>query len=444
MPIGALNSEISKKGYVTPEFEKIWLEPAVVQNIVTVEVTLAKVQGELGMLPADASQKISQFSTIRPELVEKVEAGKIGNPLIAALDALRSEIPDAYRGWVHYGATSQDILDTARALQIKQSLDWLEEQLTELENLISSLAKEHSSTLMVARTNGQHALPTTLGMRFARWLAELRRCQSRLSDVRSRALLIQSSGAAGTYASMGNQGLEIAERMAKELGLVFEAVPWHASRDSITELCCALAIYGQSLAKIAEDLFDMQRTDLMEARESMDAHASGSSTMPQKLNPFSTMKISVGARLAAGMAATVLTQPPGSFERDHRQLEVERDALPQIFVAVEGAAQKLNKLLPRLSFSKENLSQATHKEGVLLLTESLMMHLAPILGQEKAHQLLQDFSAANRSQGTSFEEFLSSHPEVKKKAGDLDWDWLTDPKSYLGLSESIATCTAND
>ena len=154
MPIGALNSGISKKGYVTPEFEKIWLEPAVVQNIVTVEVTLAKVQGELGILPADVSQKISQFSTISPELVKKVEEGKIGNPLIAALDALRSEIPDAYRGWVHYGATSQDILDTARALQIKQSLDWIEEQQTELENLISSLAKEHSSTLMVARTNG--------------------------------------------------------------------------------------------------------------------------------------------------------------------------------------------------------------------------------------------------------------------------------------------------
>ena len=123
MPVGALNSYISKKGYVTPDFEQIWLEPSQVQNIVTVEVTLAQVQAKLGMVPADAAQHIAHYSTISDELVEKVASGKVGNPLVAALDALRSEIPEDYRGWVHFGATSQDILDTARALQIKSSLD---------------------------------------------------------------------------------------------------------------------------------------------------------------------------------------------------------------------------------------------------------------------------------------------------------------------------------
>ncbi|MGV0427982.1 lyase family protein [Corynebacterium pyruviciproducens] len=438
MPVGALNSYISKKGYVTWDFEQIWLEPSQVQNIVTVEVTLAQVQAKLGMVPADAAQHIAHYSTISDELVEKVASGKVGNPLVAALDALRSEIPEDYRGWVHFGATSQDILDTARALQIKSSLDWLEQQLSDLDACISKLAEAHADTLMVARTNGQHALPTTLGMRFARWLAELRRSRRRLADVRPRAQLIQFSGAAGTYASMGELGTDVAKNMAKELDLTYEPIPWHASRDSITELCYSLAIYGQTLAKIAEDLFDMQRTDFMEARETMDAHASGSSTMPQKLNPFTTMKISVGARLAAGLAATVLTQPPGSFERDHRQLEVERDALPQIFIAVEGAASKLLRLLPKLTFNTESLAKAAEKEGVLLLTESLMMHLAPVLGQEGAHQLLQDFAAENRAHGTGIKEFLAAHPDVVEKAGDLDWDWITRPESYLGLSERIA------
>ena len=243
MPVGALNSYISKKGYVTWDFEQIWLEPSQVQNIVTVEVTLAQVQAKLGMVPADAAQHIAHYSTISDELVEKVASGKVGNPLVAALDALRSEIPEDYRGWVHFGATSQDILDTARALQIKSSLDWLEQQLSDLDACISKLAEAHADTLMVARTNGQHALPTTLGMRFARWLAELRRSRRRLADVRPRAQLIQFSGAAGTYASMGELGTDVAKNMAKELDLTYEPIPWHASRDSITELCCSCLLY---------------------------------------------------------------------------------------------------------------------------------------------------------------------------------------------------------
>lgn len=437
MGFGALNSSLSKKGYVTSEFAQIWDEVAVLKAIVNVEVALARVQGDNGMIPKNASQLISEHAKISDALVEKARAGKVGNPLIAALDAIRSQVPNEVRGWVHFGATSQDILDTGRALQIKQSYNWLFHQLDELKQKMATLAEEHADTLMVARTNGQHALPTTLGTRFARWLAEIERSQQRLHDGYERATLVQFSGAAGTYASMGKEGMSVAQSIAAKLELSFEPVPWHASRDAITELCCTLAIYGQSLAKIAEDLFDMQRTDLAEAREQMDAHASGSSTMPQKLNPFTTMKISVGARLAAGLAATVLTQPPASFERDHRSLEVERDALPQIFIAVEHAAAKLLRLLDQLAFNETQLVNNTLLESPLLMTEGIMMVLAKHIGQEAAHDLLQDFAKEYRVNRTPLKEFMLAS-EYANEVEDIDFEALEDPRGYLGMSSEIS------
>lgn len=441
MGIGALNSSLTRKGYVNQDFAEIWEEPSTLSAIIEVEATLAEVQAELGIIPESAASVIRENARLNDDLFERARSGKVGNPLIASLDAIRANIPEDVRGWVHYGATSQDILDTARALQISESVKRLDAQIEALDQKISDLAIEHASTVMVARTNGQHALPTTLGMRFARWIKEIRRSRERLNETARRALMIQFSGAAGTYASMGKTGLEVAELLSNRLGLTFEAVPWHASRDGITELCCNVAIYAQSLAKIAEDLFDMQRTDFGEAREQMDAHSSGSSTMPQKLNPFTTMKISVGARIAAGLAATVLTQPPASFERDHRSLEVERDALPQILIAAEGGGYKLLKLLEKLNFNKEQMYKNAEKEGVLLLSENVMMRLAGDLGQEKAHDLIQEFAALNRSTGISFEEFFDQKAKEDPRLKGINVSEACRIESYLGLSESLATET---
>lgn len=441
MGIGALNSSLTRKGYVNQDFAEIWEEPSTLSAIIEVEATLAEVQAELGIIPSDAASEIRKNARLNDELFERARNGKVGNPLIASLDAIRANVPEDVRGWVHYGATSQDILDTARALQISESISRLDKQIDTLDEKTSRLAVEHASTVMVARTNGQHALPTTLGMRFARWAKEVRRSRERLRETAPRATMIQFSGAAGTYASMSESGLDVAKLLAERLGLTFEAVPWHASRDGITELCCNVAIYAQSLAKIAEDLFDMQRTDFGEAREQMDAHSSGSSTMPQKLNPFTTMKISVGARMAAGLAATVLTQPPASFERDHRSLEVERDALPQILIATEGSGYKLLALLDKLDFNVEQMYKNAQREGVLLLSENVMMHLASELGQEQAHDLIQEFAALYRSTGISFDEFFEQKAKQDSRLKDIDVSDACKIESYLGLSESLATET---
>lgn len=442
MAFGVMESALSKKGYVTASMERLWAESATVQGWFDVEAALAATQADLGVIPAAAAVDIARAARVTDELMDRITGGQAGNSLVMGLDALRANTPEASRAWVHFGATTQDILDTGRSLQIKRSLDLIVDELDELTSAVGDLAEAHAATLMVARTNGQHAVPTTLGMRMARWLAELRRSRARLDAVRDRALMVQFSGAAGTYASMGEVKTRVAEGVASRLGLVFEPIPWHASRDGLVELCCTLAIYGQSLAKIAEDLFDMQRTDLSEAAEALDPHLSGSSTMPQKRNPFATMKISVAARMAAGAAATVLMQPPGSYERDHRQLEVERDALPRIFAAVEGATAKLIGLLPRLSFDTERLAANAAAEGVLLVSEGIMMALAPHVGHEAAHDLLQEFSAEHRANGVSLSEFIAARPAVADAVSTVDLVAISLPESYTGLSEEISIAAA--
>ena len=438
MAFGAFDNQITRRGYVTAQMDEIWSERSTVQSWYDVEAALARVQTAIGMIPEGTGARITEQAQATDAVMEQIFGGGTGNPFALGLDALRSALDDDRRPWVHYGATTQDILDTARGLQIRDSLDLIDDCTDKLLAAIRDLAGVHAKTLMVARTNGQHAVPTTLGMRFARWAADLERSRDRLTETRQRCLLVQFSGAAGTYASMGEHGTTVAMGVAKELGLVCELIAWHASRDGLTELACNLAIHAQTLAKIAEDLYDMQRTDFQEAAEALDPHLSGSSTMPQKRNPFSTMKITAAARMAAGAAATVLTNPPGDFERDHRQLEVERDAIPRILAAVDGAGQRLLKLLDVLEFNTGQLDVNARREGVLLVSEGIMMELASRLGHEGAHDLLQEFSAANRAAGTSLREFVDARPEIAEKLDDIDLDKLSDPSSYTGLSAELS------
>lgn len=438
MGTGSINSELYKRGYTSPEMETIWDEKHVIQAILDVEAAFSETQSNLGMIPKEAAQSIRKAAVCSPELEQKALNGDIGNPLVASLDALRSQVPKDAVGWVHFGATTQDILDTARATQIKQSNNLIGKSLNDLISKTTSLSHKYAKTLMVARTNGKHALPTTLGMRFARWNESLKRARNSFNECRPRCEMIQFSGAVGTYASMGKYKTKVAESLAKQLGLTFEVIPWHSSRESITELCCDLAIIAQVIDKIAQDLFDMQTTDLSEAREIANAHASGSSTMPQKVNPFSTMRLTVNARLCEGLASSVLLAPTPTFERDFRHTEIERNAVPQIYISAHACITKLNQLLDRMVFDENAMMENLKHEGPLLLTEHIMMELASHIGQEKAHDILQAYAKEYRENHIKIQDYLSNDPDTKALVKDIDWDNVLDPKSYIGLSAYLS------
>lgn len=438
MSFGILDSTHTRRGYVVPELDAIWSERRSIETWYEVEAALARAQADLGMIPREAADAIAASANVTDELVEKISYGGLGNPLVVGLDEIRGSVPDEVRGWVHYGATTQDILDTSRALQIRESLDFLLATLDELVRATSELASTHASTLMIGRTNGQQALPTTLGARFARWRAALERDRRRLTECREDAISIQFSGAGGTYASMGENGPKVARKISEELGLTFDPIPWHGHRDKILAMVCAVAIHGQTLGKISDDLFDMQRTEIGEAIEAMDAHTSGSSAMPQKRNPFATMKVAVAGQLAAGSAAMMLTQPPAAHERDHRQLEVERDVVPRVLVAVGGASRKLLGLLGRLRFVEEALAANAEREGILVVTEGILMALAPHVGHETAHDVLQEFVTAHRETGVSLRDFVTARPELGEVLDAVDLESVSTATGYLGLSEQIA------
>lgn len=201
MAFGAFDSQITRRGYVTEAMDTIWSERSTVQSWYDVEAALARVQTKLGMIPEGAGTRITQQAKATDAVMESIFSKTAGNPFALGLDCLRQTLDETTRRWVHFGATTQDILDTARNLQIRDSLDLIDSCTNDLLKITRLLADRHAETIMVARTNGQHAVPTTLGMRFARWTADLERSRERMTQTRHRCLLVQFSGAAGTYAS---------------------------------------------------------------------------------------------------------------------------------------------------------------------------------------------------------------------------------------------------
>lgn len=443
MAISLVDSVLTRGNFSTPEMRELWGEKATVQSWFDVEVGLAKAQAKLGTIPAEAAEAIERAATVTDERIADIGSKGAGHPLVLALDNLRSHVSDVGKPWVHYGATTQDILDTGRVLQIRQGLDLIDEAIEKLDELISKFTTEHADTVMAQRTNGQLAVPGTLGLRGARWLAELRRGRERLTQERERVLCVQFSGAAGTYASFGEAEDAYSKGLAEQLDLRFDPVTWHSSRDSYTALMAMLAVLARSASKVADDLFDMQRTDIGEAAEVLDMHTSGSTTMPQKRNPFATMSVSNNARLAIGSAVTLMVQPPDLLERDPRQFEVERDVLPRVFTYVHKALVDLADVLPRIQVNKERMAANARQEGPLIVTEGIMMKLAPVLGHEVAHDLLQEFAKEWRDSGIDLSDFVKKHPELDEQLQDIDLDKLAEPDWYTGISSRIALETAN-
>lgn len=442
MAISLTDSVLTQYNFTTPEMRELWSEKSTVQSWFNVEVALAKAQAEMGVIPPEAAHAIEEGAVVTDDRIAEIGSKGAGHPLVLALDNLRAHLSEVGKPWVHYGATTQDILDTARVLMIRQALDLIDSALEDLDTAISAFTLDHADTLIAQRTNGQLAVPGTLGLRGARWLAELRRGRDRIRDERLRILCVQFSGAAGTYASFGEAEESYAIGLAKQLNLRFDIVSWHSSRDSYVALVALLGVIARTLSKISDDLFDMQRTDIGEAFERLDMHTSGSTTMPQKRNPFATLQVTENARLAVGAAVTLMVQPPDLLERDPRQFEIERDVLPRVFTFVHKALVDLANLLPRIEVDKERMAQNARAEGPLIVTEGIMMKLAPVLGHEVAHDLLQDFSREWRASGVGLPEFIERYPDLNEQLKNLDLEVLSQPDWYTGISERIARETA--
>ncbi|MCV9993339.1 lyase family protein [Paeniglutamicibacter sp. ZC-3] len=404
-----------------------------------VETVLARVEADLGLIPRATAESIA--NTARSDWVDveawEREHERVGHPLVAFINVFVRACGEPAERYFHWGATSQDIMDTALVLQLQKAGELMLRDLDRLIDGLSELATKHAATYMATRTNGQYALPGTLGLRFARWAAELARAEERLRCVHRRSHLGQFYGASGTLASLGEHGPAVQRGLAESLGLELPPVNWHASRDAMVELGTATGILAQSIRNVADGLFHMQRSEVAEIHEAHAEGQIGSSTMPHKRNPFATMKISATAQTALSAASDLLRMPAPDGDRDAGNLMFEGEALERCYISTHEALEGLIDLLPRLVVDVHQLERNLETAGSASSSESVMMRLANHVGRHKAHSIVHaavtDSVAGNRA----LVDVLMEDARVSEHVDRIDLEHLLSTRNYAGRAEEL-------
>jgi len=445
MAIGILDSVVFADMFGTKPMRDVFGDDAFLARCIEVEAALARAQTRLGIIPVEAADAIAHAADALVggrEALDlarlKRETESVGYPILPLVRQM-AELAGQGGRYVHWGATTQDIMDTAAVLQIRAGLALVEADLTAARGHLAELARKHRDTPMAGRTHLQHALPVTFGYKAAVWLYALDRHADRLRELRPRVLLAQFGGAAGTLASLGNseQGLAVRAELAHELDLGDPPITWHVVRDGIAETVQILALLGGSLGKIAYDVMLMSATEFGEAAEPFVQGRGSSSTMPQKRNPISCELILAAAKVLRQHAGLVLDAVVTDFERATGPWHVEWVALPEAFGFAAGALHQLRFMLGGLIVDPDRMARNLGMTHGLIVAEAVMMGLAPHTGRNEAHDLVYD--ACNVAMETSrpLLDVLLETPAVAGPLGPDELRALTDPSNYLGAAPAM-------
>uniref|UniRef100_UPI004056FA8F adenylosuccinate lyase n=1 Tax=Candidatus Electrothrix sp. TaxID=2170559 RepID=UPI004056FA8F len=440
MPVHPFDFQINPHVFSTPELEALFDEQAVLQRWLDVEAALAVAQGKLGIIPAEAATEIQAKAQLEHIDLDSVREGysKSRNSVVPLLGGLRRACQDGYGEYVHYGATTQDILDTGQILSLKQTLNILERDLLSVEDICMQLAEEHRATPMVARTHGQQALPITFGLKVAGWMTEVRRHIERIRHLQGTVCVGQLSGAVGTYAALGPQGLAVAEETLRLLGLEHDPLSWHTSRDRIAELASAFALLVMTMAKIANEIFQLQKTEIDELREPSLSGALSSSTMPHKQNPVICQRVNALAKHVRAQAGTIMESSLHEHERDPRCLWAEWLAVPQLCIATGTALHLMVGVLSGLNVRKEQMLANLHQRKDLISTEWLLFQLSNKgLGKNKALRKIHNLAEAAAKNGRSLKEMVLADEEIGSFFTPDDLAPLDQPEQYIGHALEI-------
>lgn len=438
MPSTVFDSAIYRDFFGTPAMRAVWSDEALVARYVEVEVALAKAEARVGLIPADAAKEIAaKADASKLDLGKlKAETDIVGYPIIGIVHQMAKQCGDAGR-YVHWGATTQDIMDSATVLQLRAALDIIDDELHAVARALESLAAKHRDTVMAGRTHMQHALPVTFGYKAAVWLSSVRRDKQRLAELRKRLLVVQFSGAAGTLASLGGDGLKVQAALAEELGLAQPDITWHAARDAIAEVGSALAILAGGLAKIATDVMLMMQTEVAEAFEPFVKGRGGSSTMPQKRNPISCEMILAIAKAVRSDAGLLLDAMAADHERATGPWHLEWIALPRAFIGTAGALYQARFMLEGLIVDGDRMRRNLDITGGLIVAEAAMMALAPHTGRGAAHDIVYDCCREALSNGTTLLTQLEKRADVTQHLDRAALARVVDPAQYLGTAREM-------
>lgn len=414
-----------------------------VQGMLDFEAALAQAEARTGVIPATAAAPIEAccdagLLDLQQLAISASSAGNLAIPLVKQLTAVVAQKDKEASKYVHWGATSQDAIDTGLVLQLRDALDLIDADLAQLGDALADLVQRHRDTPVVGRTWMQHALPTTFGLKAAGWLDAVHRHQERLDSLRSRVLVLQFGGAAGTLASLGDAGLRVAQALANELRLALPDTPWHTQRDRVAEVATTLGMLTGSLGKMARDISLHMQTDVAEAAEPAGEGRGGSSTMPHKRNPVACAAVLTAAIRVPGLVATMLSGMVQEHERALGGWQAEWDTLPEIVQLTAGALQQMRQTIAGLTVDEERMRtnlDATHGQ---IMAEAVTLALGAKMGRLEAHKLVEAACHRAVQSGEHLEQALESDPRIAAELTAEQIDSLLDPSNYLGQATAFA------
>jgi len=434
MTATALDSAIFRDIFTSAEMRHVFSDEARTGYYLEIEAALARAQARLGIIPENAAKEIVRQCRIENiDLARlKQQTERIGYPILGVVQQIVGLCADGLGEWCHWGATTQDITDTAAILQIRAALDLVEKDMEAIAKALADLSRRYRDTPMAGRSNLQQAVPLTFGFKTAALLAAMQRHRERLAQLRPRVLVGEFGGAVGTLASLGADGLKVQAELMKELRLGQPEIAWHTVRDRIGEVGCFLGLVSGTLGKISMDVKLLMQTEVGEVYEPFHEGRGSSSTMPQKRNPVSSLYIHSTVALIRQHVAALLEAAVADHERSTGPWEIEWISLPEIFLLASGALKQTRLLVQGLEVDAKQMRANLDMTKGMIVSEAVMMGLGPHLGRQRAHDLVYDICRKVATTGEPLADLLAKDAEISKHLSRAEIDKMCDPAGYLG------------
>ena len=434
--MGALDSAIFSPLFSDAEISALLTDEVFVSALVEVEVALARAQARVGVIPAAAAEQISRVKAADIDITALTKGTiRSGFPIIALVEQLRGQAGAEAGPYVHWGATTQDIMDTACVLQIRAAIQLYKRAILELLRQMSELAERHRATVLAGRTHGQQALPITFGLKVAGWLAPLIRHAQRIDEISPRLLVVQCGGAAGTLAALADKGLAVTRTLAEELSLGVPLMSWHAQRDTFAEFAGWLSLVTGTLGKMAQDVILLAQTEVGEVAESGEQGRGGSSTMPQKSNPITSELILAAARTNASLVSALHQTQIQEHERATHGWQVEWLTLPQMMILTGGALKHALYLAENLQVDDTAMRANIARANDVILAEAAVFALAKAMPRSEAEELVKASCGIALSGAKPLIDVVKEMAALPQ--GLIDWEAVSNPANYLGETEKI-------
>ncbi len=436
MPASIIDSAIFQGIFTSDAMRQVWSDENRTQKYLDIERALAVVQGRLGLIPQEAADEIVSHCTLDQIDLARLRAQteRIGYPILGVVSQLNALCRDQLGEYCHWGATTQDITDTATVLQIREGLVLVDDELAAIAAALAQLAREHRDTPIIGRSNLQQAIPVTFGYKMAGLLSAVLRHRERIAQLRERVLVGEFAGAAGTLASLQTGAMETQAGLCAELGLQQPVIAWHTIRDNIAEVGAVLGLIGGTLGKLSMDIKLMMQTEVGEVFEPYHHGRGSSSTMPQKRNPISSAYIHGAISVLRQHAAALMDAMVADHERSTGPWQIEWIVLPEAFCLLAGALKQSRVIVEGLEVDPVAMRRNIDMTHGLVMSEAVMMGLGPYIGREVAHDLVYDICRVALQQQRPLLDLLCENAQIMKHVTREQLATMCDPANYLGQS----------